>query len=212
MANKRRGRGRRRQTARRTGQQVQYGVQFTDKGRAALAEVFAQFRDRPLYYLLGEDGEPTPLGTSHLLGAEEKDRWRAFLDDAAARTLQETRIDNPEHPHYPVFVHTAFTAQDISFAFPLPDGTPALWQTTLLEESMADMEAAAKRAEAEPDDGSWLLKGAPDVLPEEVSLAGKLGLSVDDLGEWVRVYGTRDQALEGHEETVRWIRRALGSF
>jgi hypothetical protein len=215
-----RGRGRqqrRRRTAHKpaskqpdqTSSRPRYGLRFTEKGREALAEIFDQYRNKPLYYVLNEQGEAVPLGQNHLLTTEERARWHACYDDPRARTLAETVIPNPDAPEYPVVVHTAFEAQDVSFAYPLPNGAPVLWRTGFLDEPMDVREAAAE----EEDDGSWLLEPPPETPPEVEALARKLGLSDGDaFDEWHRVYSTREAALQGHEETVRWVRRALGVF
>jgi hypothetical protein len=198
----------------RTDNRPQYGLRFTEKGRDALAEIFDQFRDKPLYYVLDEHGEAVPLGQNHLLTTEERARWHACYDDPRARTLAETVIPNPDAPAYPVVVHTAFEARDISFAYPLPNGVPVLWRTGFLDEPMDVREAAAAAAEEEEeDDGSWLVEPPPETPPEVEALARKLGLSDGDaFDEWSRVYSTREEAVRGHEETVRWVRRALGVF
>lgn len=186
-----------------------YGVRFTEKGRDTLADIYAEYRDRPLYYVLDEQGEAVPLGRNYLLTVDERTCWRACYDDPERRTLQETIIPNPEHPAYPVVVHTAFDARDISFAFPLPGGAPALWSTALLDEPLAE---TGKRAESEEDDGSWLVEPVPEPPPELVALAHRLGMDMDQYLDWRRVYSTRAEAQHGHDETVRWVRAALGTF
>jgi hypothetical protein len=213
-----RGRGRRRhrtvdkRASKQPGQtssRTQYGLQFTEKGRDILAEIFDQYRNKPLYYVLDEQGEAVPLGQNHLLTTEERVRWQACYDDPRARTLAETVVPNPDAPEYPVVVHTAFEARDISFAFLLPNGAPVLWRTALLDEPLDVREAAAE----EEDDGSWLVEPPPETPPEVAALARNLGLSNGDaFDDWSRVYSTREEAMRGHEETVRWVRRALGVF
>jgi hypothetical protein len=179
-----------------------------EKGRD-LMRINDRYRDRPQYYVLDEQGEPVPIGRGHGLTREEVARWLAFKDDVAARTLEETIIPNPEHPTHPVVVHTTFVGMDLSDAFPLPDGAPALWETSLLDKPPAEVVAGAE-AKAEEGDGSGLLDDEPPAPPEVVALAGKLGLDVEAFEEWRKVYGTREAALQGHAETVRWVRRALG--
>jgi len=195
-----------------TNSRPQYGLQFTEKGRDTLAAIFDQYRNKPLYYVLDEQGEAVPVGQNHLLTTEERARWQACYDDPRARTLAETVIPNPDAPEYPVVVHTAFEAQDVSFAFVLPNGAPVLWRTALLDEPLGVREAAAE-AEEEDDGGSWLVEPRPETPPEVEALARKLGLSDSDaLDDWSRVYSTREEAMRGHDETVRWVRRALGVF
>jgi hypothetical protein len=188
------------------------GLRFTEKGRDTLAAIFDQYRNKPLYYVLDEQGEAVPLGQNHLLTTEERARWQACYDDPRARTLAETVIPNPDAPAYPVVVHTAFEARDISFAFLLPNGAPVLWRTALLDEPL-DVREATAAAEEEDDGGSWLTEPPPETPPEVEALARKLGLSDSDaLDDWSRVYSTREEAARGHDETVRWVRRALGVF
>ncbi len=102
-----RGRGRRRhrtvdkRASKQSGQtssRPHYGLQFTEKGRDTLAVVFDQYRNKPLYYVLDEQGEAVPLGQNHLLTTEERAQWRACYDDPRARTLAETVIPNPDAP------------------------------------------------------------------------------------------------------------------
>jgi hypothetical protein len=128
-----------------------YSVAFTEQGRDTLAEIYGEFRDKPLHYVLDEHGEAVPLGQTYLITADERARWRACFYDPVQRTLKETIIPNPEHPAFPVVVHTAFEALDTSFAFPLPDGAPVLWRTALLDKPMR---SRRERAEEEEDDGS----------------------------------------------------------
>jgi hypothetical protein len=184
---------------------VRYGIRFTEKGRDLMAGIFDRSRDRPYYYVLDEQGEAVPIGKGHGLTAEEVARWLAFQGDVAARTVEETLIPNPEHPTHPVVVHTAFVGIDLTDAFPLPDGAPACWRTSLLDKPLAEVVAdAAAEAVAEEDDGSWLLGDEPATRPEVVALAGKLGLPDGAaFEEWTQVYSTRAEALRGHEETVR---------
>jgi hypothetical protein len=175
-----------------------------------MAGIFRRYGDRPSYYVLDEQGEAVPIGRGHGLTGEEVARWLAFQHDAAARTLEESIVPNPEHPSHPVVVHTAFVGIDLSFAFPLPDGAPALWETSLLDKPLAEVATDAK-AVVEEDDRTSLLGDESPAPPEVVALTGKLGLpDVDAFEEWRKVYGTREAALQGHAETVRWIRRALG--
>lgn len=167
-----------------------------------MAGIFGRYGDRPSYYVLDEQGEPVPIEKGRGgLTREEVARWLAFQHDAAARTVEETIIPNPEHPTHPVVVHTHFVGIDLSDAFPLPDGAPVLWETSLPGKPFP--EAAA-------DDGSGPLEDEPPAPPEVVALAGKLGLDVEAFEEWRKLYGTREAAVQGHAETVRWIRRALG--
>jgi hypothetical protein len=188
-----------------------YGLRSTEKGHDLMAGIFD--RDRPFYYMLEAQGEAMPIGKGHGLTGEEVARWLASQHDVAARTMAETVIPNPEHPTHPVVVHTAFVGLDLSAAFPLPDGAPALWETSLLDKTLAEV-ATDEEAEAEAeDDGSGLLEDELPAPPEVVALAGKLGLpNVEAFEEWRTVYGTREAALQGHAETVRWVRRALGVF
>ncbi len=80
-----------------------------------------------------------------------------------------------------------------------------------MDEPLDVREAAAETEEE--DDGSWLLEPAPETPPEVEALVHKLGLSDSDaLDDWSRVYSTREEAMRGHDETVRWVRRALGVF
>jgi hypothetical protein len=184
--------------------------QFTEKGRALMAGIFGWYGDWPSYYVLDEQGEAVPIGNGHGLTAEELARWLASQHDAVARTVEETIIPNPEHPTHPVVVHTHFVGRDLSDVFPLPDGAPALWETSFLHKSFPEVATAAE-AEAEEDDGSGLLGDEPPAPPEVVALAGKLGLpEVEAFEEWRKLYGNREAAVHGHAETVRWIRRALG--
>jgi hypothetical protein len=217
-----RGRGRRQRrtahtrTSRQPGQtngRPRYGLQFTEKGHDILAEIFDQYRNKPLYYVLDKQGEAVPLGQNHLLTTEERARWEACYDDPRARTLAETVIPNPDAPQYPVVVHTAFEARDIAFAFPLPNGAPVLWRTGLLDEPLDVREATTAADAEEEDDGSWLAEPVPETPPEVEALARKLGLSDGEaFDDWCRVYSTREEAVRGHDETVRWVRRALGVF
>ena len=180
-----------------------------------MAGIFGRYGDRPSYYVLDEQGEPVPIGKAHGLTREEVARWLASQHDAAARTVAETIIPNPEHPTHPVVVHTHFVGIDLSDVFPLPDGAPALWETSFLHKSFPEVakDAEAEAAEAEEDDGSGLSEDEPPAPPEIVALAGKLGLpDVEAFEEWRTVYGTREAAGQGHAETVRWVRRALGVF
>jgi hypothetical protein len=179
-----------------------------------MAGINDRSRDRPHYYVLDEQGEVVPIGTGHGLAAEEVARWLAAQDDVAARTVAETSIPNQVHPTHPVVVHTAFAGIDLADAFPLPDGAPALWQTSLLDKPLTEVLADAKAgAEVEEDDGSWLLGDEPSTRPEIAALAAKLGLPDGAaFEEWRKVYRTREAALQGHAETVQWVHRALGVF
>jgi hypothetical protein len=175
-----------------TDSRPQHGLRFSEKGRDMLAEILDQYRNKPLYYVLDEQGQAVPLGQNHLLTTEERARWQACYDDPRARTLAETVIPNPDAPKYPVVVLTAFEARDISFAFPLPNGAPVLWRTGLLDEPLDMREAAAAAEEEEEDDGSWLAEPQPETPPEVEALARKLGLSNGDaFDDWCRVYSTR---------------------
>ena len=177
-----------------------------------MAGIFDRFRDRPFYYVLDEQGEAVPIGKGHGLTREEVVRWLAFQHDAAARTVEETIVPNPEHPTHPVVVHTHFVGIDLSDVFPLPDGAPALWETSFLHKPFPEVATDAEaEAEAEEDDGSGRLGDEPPTPPEVVALAGKLGLpDVEAYEEWRKLYGSREAAVQGHAETVRWIRRTLG--
>ncbi len=175
-----------------------------------MAGLFDQ--DRPEYYVLDEHGEAVPIGQGDGLTREEVARWLAFKRDVAARTVEKTIIPISEHPTYPVVVQTAFVGLDLSDVFPLPDGAPALWETSFLDKPLAEV-STDEEAEAEAaDDGSGLLEDEPPAPPEVVARAGKLGLpNVEAFEEWRTVYGNRE-AVQGHAETVRWVRRALGVF
>jgi hypothetical protein len=66
---------------------------------------------------------------------------------------------------------------------------------------------------------AWTLSGPRPEQPQllqvvgQLDLARKLGLSDGDaFDDWSRVCSTRQEATRGHEETVRWVRRALGVF
>jgi hypothetical protein len=167
-----------------------------------MAGIFGRYGDRPSYYVLDEQGEPVPIGKAHGLTREEVARWLASQHDAAARTVEETIVRNPEHPTHPVVVHTHFVGIDLSDVFPLLDGAPALWETSLPGKPFPEVAT---------DDGAGLLGDEPPAPPEVVALAGKLGLpDVEAFEEWRKLYGNREAAVQGHAETVRWIRRALG--
>jgi len=170
-------------------------------------------RNRPFYYVLDGHGEAVPIGQGDGLTREEVARYLAFKRDVAARTVEKTIIPISEHPTYSVVVQTAFVGIDLSIAFPLPDGAPALWETSFLHTPRADVAKDAEAEAAEEDDGSGLSEDEPPTPPEIVALAGKLGLpDVEAFEEWRTVYGTREAAVQGHAETVRWVRRALGVF
>lgn len=188
----------------------QYTLRFTEMGHDTLAEIFNQYRDRPLYYVLDAQGEPVPLGKSFMLTSEERARWQAFADDLAAWTLEETIVPNPEHLDYPVIVHTAFLARDISE----PGEAHVLFKTSFMDKTATERLAAIKSEEEEGDDGSWLVEEIPPIPPEVTTLAIKLGLGDDPeaFDAWERLYCTRAEALAGHAETVRWVRLSLGVF
>src|SRR5260221_7851768 len=158
-----------------------------------MAGIFDRDRNqnRPFYYVLDGQGEAVPIGKDHGLTREEVARWLAFKRDVAARTVEETIIPNAEHPTYSVVVQTAFVGLDLSVAFPLPDGAPALWETSFLHTPRADVAKDAEAEAAEEDDGSGLSEDEPPTPPEIVALAGKLGLpDVRAFEEWRTVYCT----------------------
>src|SRR5258708_20737143 len=72
-----------------------YGLRFTEKGRDILAEVFDQYRNKPLYYILDEQGEAVASGQDPLLTTGNAARGGAGLDDPRERAVAEPATSDP---------------------------------------------------------------------------------------------------------------------